>query len=972
MQRSTPPRGYALLIVMVAGIVLAALSVAMLTAAGADRRGNRIQMNSVKALYAAESAVAFAVDELGNRLEGSVDPSFTGIGAPNLPGATYPKFDISYVNPNNGYTSTKDEGSCTDDTDCTGGVAGSCSANGYCRFSSVATLTAGDYAGLTALQTPIQVLVTASVGSSLASIGDVVKLNLIPIFQFGLFFDGDLEFYTPPTMTISGRVHTNGNFHPIRPGGSSLTFDDAITVAGYQHRCAIHNTGSCFSPGNSNVVVDGDILDEGREDHPSDIDQAAYHGQSKFNGQIKDRASGVVRLNPPIPLSVTRPDVVSRPDTCGNKTSAGSASFEQGVGIHIIRRPNALVSTTNYPNMAASDRAYTEKYGPSPASTIVGAWSGDAPFTNCSAASHGAHCQNLNAKVPVVIHSQAADDQAVAGERMYWKAHIRIIDGIWYDSDNNVIFNPETWNLNVGAATGAAAALSDHVKRGYAFARVLRYGWFWDARENRVYDSSIDGSFASTMYHRGLQMRTTDVDLFAFHQLLQDPGAVSAIFGAGGVPTGGIILYVSETFDPWFEDRNTTTERKTNVRNFLNFHSLDGTDTATDAEACLEYAQSVPNPAADDYPPCALGWHPYYLWGPGATAMLGGDDWAESIVRGGADDPDQGIMETPAPASNLGFTASPNCYNPIDRDSPVYDPTDPLPPCQLPVARPVGPENAVRLIRAQHLPRISGDPPEGLTIASDNRFYLYGDVNVKSNGDQELPGRVAFIVDSISLMSQAFSDFIMQRGAMNNDSYWLTPSLYSTFGQQAAAPMPHVTAPAFDGDGAGALPPYAFGDAPNLCNAWNDYGGESRRKGVELRINASLMMGDVPACEDSFVKDGDGSTSGGVNNFPRFVENLDGRAVRIKGSIVSLFRSEQGNARWLAHHGNNSANEDQWAPTVASTPTASSYDNDQNRGCVYSAPYRYWGFDTALSNPDNLPPGTPRLVNVSRVRWVRR
>ena len=104
-----------------------------------------------------------------------------------------------------------------------------------------------------------------------------------------------------------------------------------------------------------------------------------------------------------------------------------------------------------------------------------------------------------------------------------------------------------------------------------------------------------------------------------------------------------------------------------------------------------------------------------------------------------------------------------------------------------------------------------------------------------------------------------------------------------------------------------------------------------------------------------------GNKSGGVNNFPRFAENWSGVAQLIQGSMVSLFRSEQGNARFVGSG---------YSGAFATARLDNVY---ATTACTYEAPDRKWGFDASLATDvTNLPPGTPRVVALDRIRWIRR
>ena len=98
------------------------------------------------------------------------------------------------------------------------------------------------------------------------------KSRIVPLFQFAVFYEGDLEMNSSSNMTIGGRVHTNANFY-VQPntnnGAISTTFLAPITsVGGIYNRvdsAVGFNTGavtniltagtSCVAPGVCAVFV---------------------------------------------------------------------------------------------------------------------------------------------------------------------------------------------------------------------------------------------------------------------------------------------------------------------------------------------------------------------------------------------------------------------------------------------------------------------------------------------------------------------------------------------------------------------------------------------------------------------------------------------------------------------------------------------------------------------------------------------
>jgi hypothetical protein len=76
------------------------------------------------------------------------------------------------------------------------------------------------------------------------------KSRLVPLFQFAVFYNKDLEILPGPTMTLSGPVHTNGNLYlNTENNNPGLTIQGQVTTAGDLYR-GRKNTNGC----NSNPV----------------------------------------------------------------------------------------------------------------------------------------------------------------------------------------------------------------------------------------------------------------------------------------------------------------------------------------------------------------------------------------------------------------------------------------------------------------------------------------------------------------------------------------------------------------------------------------------------------------------------------------------------------------------------------------------------------------------------------------------
>ena len=102
-------------------------------------------------------------------------------------------------------------------------------------------LPSGPFAGLYAKRQTWQLRTTATdtAGTAVAgpitnNAGTQVQLtryilnNLIPIFQFGIFYDDDLEFHPGPRFDFGGRVHSNGSIFLM--AGTGLYFSSKVTA----------------------------------------------------------------------------------------------------------------------------------------------------------------------------------------------------------------------------------------------------------------------------------------------------------------------------------------------------------------------------------------------------------------------------------------------------------------------------------------------------------------------------------------------------------------------------------------------------------------------------------------------------------------------------------------------------------------------------------------------------------------------
>lgn len=99
--------------------------------------------------------------------------------------------------------------------------------------STTKVLNGDTFSGLYAIQDAWRLRTTATdtQGTQVELTRNILN-NRIPIFQFGIFYEDDLELYRPPLFSFGGRVHTNRHFF-ISPGGENVYFDSRVTAVGH-------------------------------------------------------------------------------------------------------------------------------------------------------------------------------------------------------------------------------------------------------------------------------------------------------------------------------------------------------------------------------------------------------------------------------------------------------------------------------------------------------------------------------------------------------------------------------------------------------------------------------------------------------------------------------------------------------------------------------------------------------------------
>jgi hypothetical protein len=99
--------------------------------------------------------------------------------------------------------------------------------------SQFGQISSGPNQGLWAQIIPVNMLATAAEpGGQEVSMTRSAQVALIPVFQFGVFSESDLGFFSSPDLNFAGRVHTNGDLYLGVANCCTLTFHDKLKAYG--------------------------------------------------------------------------------------------------------------------------------------------------------------------------------------------------------------------------------------------------------------------------------------------------------------------------------------------------------------------------------------------------------------------------------------------------------------------------------------------------------------------------------------------------------------------------------------------------------------------------------------------------------------------------------------------------------------------------------------------------------------------
>ncbi len=296
--RSGGENGFVLVICLILLLMLSLIGIASITSSQSDMQVSGNELKQTGAFYAAESGLEKATASIINSYQTTASPPSP------LPADRVTEYGYQYD------YSTASNGAAVQ-----------------------TTLTVGAYRGLYGLvrSFTINSLGYDPQGESRAQLSMIVQDALIPLFQFAVFYQNDLEIAPGPNMTLGGRVHSNSNIY--------LESDNNIYINSYMTSAGdiLHGRkpGSGMYVGNGNVFIkdknnayqnmenaDGTWLDSQSSDWVNS-------SITRWGGLVEDSNHGITPLEMPVVVDGPSTDLIDR-------ASGNNDSYENKAGLKFI------------------------------------------------------------------------------------------------------------------------------------------------------------------------------------------------------------------------------------------------------------------------------------------------------------------------------------------------------------------------------------------------------------------------------------------------------------------------------------------------------------------------------------------------------------------------------------------------------------------------------------------------------------
>lgn len=227
-------RGFTLIASLLLLLLMSGIAIGLLSLVNTEGQVGSHDLENNLAYHSAEGAMEKMSSDINTKYQSMLSPGVTDLenasAVPtNDPNVTYPDYSIT--------PHTNTDGSLQ---------------TGWGK------ITSGPYTNLYAqiLQMDLKATAKRTMGlGDEVTMARTIEVAMIPVFQFGVFSDSDLGFFSSPTLDFAGRVHTNGNLFLGVANCCTITFHDKITAYGEVVRQQLPN-GLAASSNNDSGTVD--------------------------------------------------------------------------------------------------------------------------------------------------------------------------------------------------------------------------------------------------------------------------------------------------------------------------------------------------------------------------------------------------------------------------------------------------------------------------------------------------------------------------------------------------------------------------------------------------------------------------------------------------------------------------------------------------------------------------------------------
>lgn len=844
----------------------------------------------------------------------------------------------------------------------------------------------GPYAGLYSTIIPYKLSSTGTMRNTKTEVEIEREFNnyLVPLFQFGIYSNEDLEFSPGPLMTFNGRVHSNRNIYALR----NIKFLNRVSMAGELVRNATRggetNDASGFDQvffevGGINVKsTEGSVQAGGggfggpnfpgkvageRGYHPGSPNGApnpnwetesvkpANGADNRFGGQVLTNTTGAGELKTPLELAGNSPaELIKRTLPSDTEILSTSRYHSKSQVKILIDDETAGSGAANVAGIPAGKGVLLSAFMPSNLgggnvlhtisdSGTVGGSAIEQRNPDNSISPNAATVRAVTSSVPNVNSGYVPPGANIRGRIL-----IEIVrpDSSAVDVTQTIL----SMGVTVGEPNGIvylqrplwAAMMQgsrDRTGGNFDLMRMINTTQF-------AADGEISDPTANFEESRGFIKITEDDDLAAGVAPIREavPGGYNQI-----VP-----INVYNVREGWFQsslnkknvypERGITSVVELNMRNLARWldgvydaNLLAGTNAVSaNVKGDEGYVVYVSDRRGDRSLPEYLSNGTAYVSTNGTVdnediygqdnVLQAGEDFIDFGWNAGSGTGKKGtlqknINELPDSSSSWSVPASPTF---ADRKTRMEDAMR-YPNNSNYFRRSVRLFNGEKLSTSGASGKLS--PTKGITIASENMVYIWGNYN--TSGVTGIPG------GGSSLNPNNYSGAQIPTSIVCDAFFPLSKTWFD--GLSAMYPE------------GSSLPDTLTGEAYRMAddNLSSVSDGTAVRAGIIAGTTISGLSG-LPGRNAAGLR-----RSGGIINYPRFLEiwNMNGeeRSWSYAGSFIPLFRSTQAISQW---------------------------ENDTS--AIYMPPRRNWSFDSTFLDPNRLPPGTPffQYVQATGFRQVLR